>query len=97
MLCYECKLKGLRREAIGLCHQCGVALCEEHAHVEPAPVVATYGNKTFPSITGTVELPQPARVVLCGVCRQALAQGKGKGVVTAESPVHSEQLADRAA
>jgi len=97
MLCYECKLNGFRREAVGLCRQCGVALCEEHAHVDPAPVVATYANRTFPSITGTVELPRPTRVVLCGVCHAALSQQKGSAKAATANAVHAESNVNRAA
>lgn len=44
MLCYECKSKVVSREAMSLCHHCGVALCEEHVHVGSVPIVATYGR-----------------------------------------------------
>lgn len=97
MLCYECKSKAVRREAVSLCHHCGVALCEEHAHVESVPLVATYGDETFPSMTGTVELPRKARLVLCAVCREALAQQKRQGETTTARSVRSETRADQAA
>lgn len=74
MFCYECALQGVRREAIGMCHNCSLALCREHAHVEPAPVVATYAIRTYPSVRGAVELPVKARKLLCAVCRAALGQ-----------------------
>ncbi len=74
MFCYECAVQGVQREAIGTCHNCSLALCQDHAHVEPAPVVATYANKTYSSVRGTVELPLKARKLLCQVCQVALAQ-----------------------
>ena len=96
MLCYECKSKSVRREAVSLCHHCGVALCEEHAHVESVPIAATYGDRSFPSMTGTSELPRKARVVRCGVCQAALAQKEQGEAATARS-IHSETRADQAA
>lgn len=74
MSCYECAVQGVQREAIGTCHHCSVALCQEHAHMEPEPVVATYDDRTHPSMQGTLELPLKARMLLCQVCRTALAQ-----------------------
>ena len=74
MFCYECAVQGERREAIGMCHNCSLALCQEHAHVELAPIVATYGNPTYPSLIGTVKMPLEARKLLCGVCQAALSQ-----------------------
>ena len=75
MLCYECAVQGVQREAIGMCHNCSLALCLEHARVSSTAVLATYGDKTHPSVRGTVELPLKERRLLCGVCQPALAQG----------------------
>ena len=94
MLCYECKSKGVRREAVSLCHHCGVGLCEEHAHVESVPIVATYGDRAFPSMTGTVELPRKARQILCGVCHEAFTEQKGR---VARTPVRTETRVTQAA
>jgi hypothetical protein len=42
MLCYQCQeappAGGLRlgaRQAVGICHDCGVAVCTEHGHKQP--------------------------------------------------------------
>jgi hypothetical protein len=97
MLCYECKSKVVRREAVGICHRCGVALCEEHAHVDSIPIVATYGDEAFPSITGTVELPRKGRLALCPVCHEALTQQKEQAKAKTVPPAHREARADQAA
>lgn len=74
MLCYECAVQGVRREAVGMCHHCSAGLCEEHAHVEASPVKAARRNKTFGAVRWEVELAQPARQMLCAVCQSALHQ-----------------------
>jgi hypothetical protein len=38
MVCYECFMRGQRRDAIGLCHHCSVAVCAEHAEVVAVPI-----------------------------------------------------------
>jgi hypothetical protein len=68
MLCYECSQTGTRQEAIGLCHHCSVALCQQHASMINDPVTMTA------LINRTVVLPKKARVLLCSTCLSALQQ-----------------------
>ncbi|MBI1355713.1 MAG: DUF2180 family protein [Acidobacteria bacterium] len=74
MLCYECAIQGVRREAVGMCHHCSAGLCTEHARVESSPLKAERRNKTFGSVRWEVELAKPARQMLCAVCQSALHQ-----------------------
>lgn len=74
MLCYECAIRGIRREAVGMCHHCSAGLCEEHAHVEASPIKAVRQNPTFGTVARQVELARPARQLLCSVCQTALHQ-----------------------
>ena len=74
MLCYECAMKGVRRDAVGTCHHCSAGLCEEHARMEESSVKAVRHNKTFVNVSGEVELARPARELLCSVCQGALHQ-----------------------
>lgn len=68
MQCFECFEGGVERDAIALCHHCSAALCAHHAFVVPDPVTA------MEPLFKTVVLPKRARVMLCGTCKQALAQ-----------------------
>jgi hypothetical protein len=74
MLCYECAIQGVRREAVGMCHHCSAGLCEEHAHVEASPIKAVRQNPTFGAVARQFELALPARRLLCSVCQTALHQ-----------------------
>jgi hypothetical protein len=71
MMCYECFRKGIRREAVGLCHHCSAALCEEHAAAISRPV-----TRNAP-ISKVILMPLPARELLCPVCLPALTQTSG--------------------
>jgi len=68
MLCYECSLKGNKRDAVGLCHFCSAALCPEHANVAPQVI-----TRQLPLIR-RVAMPRKARRLLCETCSAALAQ-----------------------
>lgn len=74
MLCYECAMKGVRRDAVGMCHHCSAGLCEEHARMEASPVEAMRHNKTLGNVSWEVQLARPARELLCSVCQGALHQ-----------------------
>jgi len=74
MLCYECSLEGVVREAIGFCRHCSAGLCAEHAHIESDTVRVMRRYQTFGTIQEKVELPLKARKLLCSLCRQALHQ-----------------------
>jgi hypothetical protein len=68
MLCYECSETGTRQEAIGLCHHCSVALCQQHGSMIADPVTMTA------LINRIVVLPKKARLLLCSTCLTALQQ-----------------------
>lgn len=71
MVCYECARKGVRREAVALCHHCSAALCLNHVVAAARPVTARE------PIERTVVLPLEARELLCGVCHAARQQTSG--------------------
>jgi hypothetical protein len=66
MVCYECELSGIRRDAVALCHHCSAALCSQHAAALSDPITERY------PILRVVALPLQARLFLCMTCKQAL-------------------------
>lgn len=86
MVCYECFLAGTRRDAVGLCHHCGAALCPEHAQVVPEEITAQI------PVVKTIVLSRKARRLLCHICREALEQPHLEGAVkqdaTRPEPAH---------
>ena len=68
MLCYECSHAGTRQEAIGVCHHCSAALCQQHGSMISDPVTMTA------LIARIVVLPKKARLFLCSTCLTALEQ-----------------------
>jgi hypothetical protein len=68
MLCYECLESGGQHDAIGLCHHCSIALCEDHGRVIADPV-----TKILP-LMREVALPKSARLLLCSTCLAAIEQ-----------------------
>ena len=64
MVCYECELSGIRRDAVALCHHCSAALCSEHAAALSDPITERYpySGSSF------------CRSKLCMTCKQALEQ-----------------------
>lgn len=68
MHCYECLQAGETRDAVGLCHHCSAAMCEEHICAVDDPVTYIY------PLMRTVVLPKKARLLLCSTCRAALEQ-----------------------
>ena len=70
MYCYECLQAGTRGDAIGLCHHCSVALCQQHGSMISDPVTMTA------LINRTVVLPKKARLLLCSTCLAALQQDR---------------------
>ena len=68
MNCYDCYKDGAEEKAAGMCHQCSAGLCGRHA-VEESQAVTTHAL-----INRVVELPLSTRLLLCGACRNALAQ-----------------------
>jgi len=68
MRCYECLQTGSGQEAIGICHHCSLAVCQDHSSIVTDPVTMTE------LISRTVVLPVRARLLLCHVCLTALRQ-----------------------
>jgi len=68
MVCYECFIRGLRRDAVGLCHHCSVAVCAEHAEVVAVPIT----EKVL--LVKEIVLPLQARRLFCKICRAAIEQ-----------------------
>ncbi len=70
MQCYECAVLDKETQAAGLCHNCSVALCREHAILRSRSVTAPY------PVYKIIELPHQAREMLCSVCKTALEQDR---------------------
>lgn len=68
MHCYECSLKEERRDAIGVCHHCSIALCASHGTLVADPVLVNV------PLNRLVPLPKKAREFLCTTCLEALQQ-----------------------
>lgn len=68
MECFDCRNSGARTEAVGFCHHCGAAICPTHTTVASIPI------EIQAPIAKSVELPKRARMLLCPVCVEALAQ-----------------------
>ncbi len=68
MHCFDCSKLGRMRDAVGMCHHCSAALCEEHACVVSEAVRGGH------PLVQTVELPRRARLLFCGTCKAALGQ-----------------------
>lgn len=65
MNCYECATVGDQREAVAVCHDCGAAVCIEHA-------VATRHWLTRTQAILRVERVEPAaRLIRCEACHAA--------------------------
>jgi len=67
MLCYECSLQGVERQAVGICHNCSVGLCAGHAK-KSATLVARHTNMSFAVGVANLELPERAERLLCPAC-----------------------------
>ncbi len=68
MICYECTMKGTRREAVALCSHCNAALCADHAEVITTPVTVSY------PVAATIVLPLRARHIYCSLCHSCPKQ-----------------------
>ncbi|MEU8995522.1 DUF2180 family protein [Streptomyces caniferus] len=64
MNCYDCATSDGNAAAVAICRNCGAALCERHAWSAPQTVVRVAG-------VGQSTLPEPARRIVCTVCRGA--------------------------
>jgi len=65
MNCCECSLKDTTSTAVGVCSQCGAALCREHVSVCVREIVHT-------NAVGSPTIHDPAgRTLCCATCRDA--------------------------
>ncbi|NGO08452.1 DUF2180 family protein [Streptomyces sp. HC44] len=65
MHCLDCRTQGAIGTAVGICRDCGAAVCEEHAHV----VVNDVRGGSMLS----TPYQAPARMVRCPMCAAARA------------------------
>jgi hypothetical protein len=69
MICFDCSVqKSKRTDAIGVCHHCGVAVCNDHGVVVADPV------HVHELVAKEISLPKKARELLCRTCLDALRQ-----------------------
>lgn len=69
MICYDCFVEEqAKTDAIGVCHHCGVAVCESHGIIAADPV------HVHELVAKEVTLPRKARELLCRTCWDALSQ-----------------------
>jgi hypothetical protein len=68
MNCYDCANQDhLARHALGVCHDCGAAVCEAHA------VTRTHHLTRVTTILREERVDPPARVLRCTTCDAAYA------------------------
>lgn len=70
MQCYECSRANITRDAVGLCHHCGAAVCAQHICAVDDPVTAGV------PLVRTIVLSKKARLLLCNTCKGALEQAR---------------------
>jgi hypothetical protein len=71
MLCYECSLKGVERQAIGICHNCSIGICLDHAR-KGMTLVGHRTDRGFAAGVVSLELPERAERLLCPACNDQL-------------------------
>lgn len=65
MNCYECSMQDTTSTVIGVCSQCGAALCREH-------VTACVSGIVHTTAVGSPTIHDPAgRSLCCATCRDA--------------------------
>jgi hypothetical protein len=65
MNCFDCTLAEVTTPAIAVCHDCGAAVCLEHAFVRRHHLTRTA------TINRIIVVEPPARVVRCATCTAA--------------------------
>lgn len=65
MNCLDCQDSSTQAPAIGVCHQCGAAVCAEHV------VVQSKRLSCLRAVARVVVIDRPVRRVLCRACAQA--------------------------
>lgn len=71
MLCYECSLQGLERQAVGICHNCSIGVCADHAR-KNTTLVGHHTDRGFAAGVVNLELPERAERLLCQACSAQL-------------------------
>ena len=66
MNCFDCTLAGVTTPAVALCHDCGAAVCLEHAFVRRHHLTRTA------TINRIIVVEPPARLVRCATCNAAV-------------------------
>jgi hypothetical protein len=66
MNCFDCTLAGLTTPAVAVCHDCGAAVCLEHAFVRRHHLTRTA------TINRIIVVEPPARVLRCATCTAAI-------------------------
>ena len=65
MNCYDCATAGDHRHAVGICVDCGAAVCIEHA------VTARHWLTRTQTIMRVERVEPPARIIRCETCNAA--------------------------
>ncbi len=79
MNCFDCTAHGHPAEAVGICADCGAAVCPEHAHLTPRWLTRTM------VINRVVAVEPPARTIRCTVCQAARDAASATGYPVASS------------
>jgi hypothetical protein len=66
MNCFDCTLAEATTPAIAVCHDCGAAVCLEHAFVRRHHLTRTA------TMNRIIVVEPPARVVRCATCTAAI-------------------------
>lgn len=92
MNCYDCTTQDhLDRPAVGVCHDCGAAVCEQHA------AARTHHLTRSELINRAVIVEPAARMLRCTTCDAAYAAAHGAAAATARPGRRSRRLAQPAA
>jgi len=80
MECFDCAAVDRQRPAVGICHDCGAAVCAEHARVVPRWLTRAA------AINRVVQVEPPGRLVLCPVCEAARDAAAGRVDIAQRRP-----------
>ncbi len=73
MNCFDCGALGTATPAVGVCVECGAAVCARHAQI-----TARWLTRTEP-INRVVTVEPPTRILRCTLCQAARdAAGEGR-------------------
>ena len=71
MNCFDCAALGKTMPAVGICVDCGGAVCQAHARLSPHWLTRTA------VINRIVTVEPPARIIRCEVCQVAHDAAEG--------------------